>query len=331
MPLSHRLSLVALPLLALSLSQACTCDGRAKQLGKEGNLTFAYASADANTDFNRPLAEGATLQVQIEGPDGERVSQINQASSSNSAVFATGVFAGAADRILLRAERAGRAELRVNANVSGRGAASDAIDVTVATIGGISAAHRCTDSGEAAYLRGRPIALDYVRQSPSGERLVGEGGCAVDVLSERETLGVGCNERVLEVEAPQEAGPITLSVQRANRITRYQQLVAHVISPELFDFDPVIDPLYVGRASDVILRPVTQYWPICTTLELEVEILTPFVCSSTRGGSRGVFTVSADEAMRFSLRGEETGECAFMVRPVGLGLPDVWEFTTWVE
>lgn len=305
-------------LIALVLfGPACDCDDRSEQRGQNGELIFSYVSADPDETFDRPLAQGAQLIMRVQGSDEERVTRVSALRATPSTTL--GLEAMGADTFMVRGLNQGRATISLDAQVNQeKTPRQDSISIEVAKTTRQRIEHLCTTQREAAYLPGRVLEFGFERWN-GGRKLVGQGGCEVGsqpALVE----GVSCDERRLKVQGIAQTGPV--------KITDYagtNTVTAHIVSPDLVDFAPVEQTLTVGRSESISLEAITQYWPVCASMTLNFDILTPETC--TASGQVTSFSVEHEPGQSdMTLRGQASGDCIFRVSSPTLSRPESWEF-----
>lgn len=305
-------------LIALVLfGPACDCDDRSEQRGERGELIFSYVTADPDETFDRPIAQGAQLLMRVQGSDEERVTRISSLRASPSTTLS--LEAVGADQFMVRGLNQGRATISLDALVSQeKSPRQDSISLEVAPTTRQRIEHLCTTQREAAYLPGRVIELGFERWN-GGRKLVGQGGCEVGsqpALVE----GVSCDEQLLKLQGIAQTGPVTITDRAGNNT-----VTVHIVSPDLIDFAPVEQTLLVGRSEAITLEALTQYWPVCASMALDFDILTPDVC--TASGQTTRFSVEHIPGQTdLTLRGQAPGDCIFRVSSPTLNRPESWEF-----
>ena len=175
---------------------AAACDIRSATTGNEGNLVFSYSTVENLGDFNKPLAVGAKLHLQVnQGMSGP--AHVVEASSDDPTVLAVTSFLG--DTVEIEALSQGSARISVRAEVSGGQVVSDSVDMLGAEPARIALRHRypaedsmstdqsffdlfdlvCAPGEEAAYVAGSRIAVGYDMWSDTDQALIGFGATPV--------------------------------------------------------------------------------------------------------------------------------------------------------
>lgn len=298
------------------------CDGRARQEGEKGNLQFSYRAADLDRRFDRPLAVGSGMLIELE-PVGKRsLDRIVGVRAEPAGIFEASVDQGDSRSIIISGQQAGSAKLIVDVQGGGE-SYSDQTTLKVDRPTQVAMRHMCTDEINAGYLVGDPIQLEWKRYNSKGEVLVGSArstadparGCQAEISPGELQQSARCDEAGLEMDLIYQPGPVR--VRLAQGIQRYSnspsELGVQVVSPELLDFEPLYEDLRVDVSRRIELRPITygQEWPVCTDLWMRVYIDTPYNCSGPNGEDE--FDVEPADENSFLLRGREPGICEFAV------------------
>lgn len=302
------------------------CNPRSSQAGEENELTFSYQTSDPSRDFSRPIAEGASLFVRVEGADEEPVSEIVEHGSTSTQVLQVRRSAERADELILTGGRAGEATLVVDASLQNGGVKSDRIGFEVARVAQVALSHACTTERDAAYLEGLPVELEFERHDARRRRLVGHGACGVSFEPAGMISRVSCDETSIRLNGTTTPGPLQLRTEYGAPPNKRNALGLQIVSIAKLDFAPIQDQLRVGSTEPVSLRPQTENWTICSHLEFQADIITPSTCSFS-GGNRRQALFTPQDANQMRLRGEAAGDCIIEVSLPQYQLPDIWEFS----
>ncbi|MEM6732816.1 MAG: hypothetical protein AAF658_14755, partial [Myxococcota bacterium] len=153
---------------ALFFSVGCT----STQTGNEGNFDFTYFTDDAFTNFNKPIAVGAFLDLFVDQTgtgidvnlasaesDNEDILEVVGFERQTFIVFATGV---------------GTARLSVEWTAGGV-TEMDSIDMRTAIPEVLELRHTCVSGSNGQYLAGQPFFVGYELELNSGEPVIGYG------------------------------------------------------------------------------------------------------------------------------------------------------------
>lgn len=313
-------------LAALTLVLITTgCDRAATREGEEGNLEFSYYPADDVRDFDRPLAVGSGMAITVEPAGDREFDAVRDVSVEPEGVLWAEIEEDEDDQIYVWADASGQAQLEVE-SFGGGEIYSDTVTLRADEVEQAVMQHQCTSQRHAAYVVGDAPTLLLERQNGDGDKLIGEAqsssdaefSCQVHMNPEDYQDRAFCDEAGLHFD----------TVNRLELI--YVDLIGTVAaagssSPELdldfiaaaeLDFDYPDGKLRTGATRRIELNPITygagtSAWPVCTHLELYVEILTPSYCSASNGDLS--FFVDADEENEIPLRGQNPGSCRFAV------------------
>ena len=324
-----------LPLALASLFAALTCcahltacETRAEQVGQREQLRFSYQAADRSRDFSRPIAEGASLFVRVEGLKQERVTQILSHDTSNASVFSSEKSAVRADEVILTAAGSGRATLSVASELEGGERREDRIELETARPDRASLAHPCTAARDAAYLEGEPIELGFERYA-DGAKLVGRGACGLALAPRHAAIErIACDERHATLYGLPQPGTLRVKTGlHAPYLTQRSALNVQVVTIQKLDFAPLEEHLSEWSSASITLRPQTDLWPICTALSFEIEILTPDTCELEDTPEELFGRFGPRHRNTLQMRTFQSGSCKLRVGLPAYGVSDLWELS----
>lgn len=129
------------PLLALTVfATAC----QSQITGNEGNLVFSYTADDVVSDFNKPIAVGAKLDLRVREAGTNLPATINSAISDDGDVLAVGTFSS--NQLTLEAKGEGNVLIEVEAAVAGKDAVTDSVNMRAAEATRHELRHTCVDA-----------------------------------------------------------------------------------------------------------------------------------------------------------------------------------------
>lgn len=129
------------PLLALAVfTTAC----QSQITGNEGNLVFSYTADDVVSDFNKPIAVGAKLDLRVREAGTNLPATINSAISDDGDVLAVGSFSS--NQLTLEAKGEGNVLIEVEAAVAGKDAVTDSVNMRAAEATRHELRHTCADA-----------------------------------------------------------------------------------------------------------------------------------------------------------------------------------------
>lgn len=166
---SPRLHWCAIGLLTMT-SLIFGCDAR--QTGERAQIVFAYTSFDDTTNFNKPLAVGAALDLRaLELATDEEV-LIERAKGDDAIKVAEHV----RNLIVLQAQKPGTTRLHVKGHTQDGAQLEDFVTLRAATVKSIALNHLCTEEAHAVYQAGlRDIEIPMTKFAENNEYLIGYG------------------------------------------------------------------------------------------------------------------------------------------------------------
>lgn len=305
----------------------CACETRTERLGEQKELVFSYQAADRKRDFSRPLARGSSLLLRVEGNNEQPANRIVSHTTSAPDVLGLALVQNSRDELLVTANIPGTSRIEVEALLDGENQPRrDFVELRVAEAKNANVAHICTGAREAAYLRGEPIEVDFARYDSRGDKLVGNGACGVSLSPGDGVSGTNCDEASLIISNISSPGTVTLDSGLPPTRGEAGRVDLQIVDPRLLDFDPISGSLDEFSTDTFTLEAYTPNWPVCTKLEFDVDILTPYTCEESGSGATR-FSVGREAANTIDLRGNSSGECVFQVSLPKYGITDVWEFS----
>lgn len=304
------------PYILLPLLAACT----SSLTGNEGNLTFTYLADDRLTDFNKPVAVGAFLDLDVWEVGTLAPVDLTAASFDDEAVLAVDSFAG--NRIVIEGMGDGGALLSVEATTLEGEALTDSVNMLASTPEVLRLAHTCEVGATAGYLAGQQVGVPFEMEMSNGQPVIGYGYYPVTPSSEGVTLlpdesdqqwlalQVGDAEGTVDLVSSIDATTLTLQVWLPASIDGVQEPIPFVVE----DID-------VGDSNAFFVRPMAAGLPVCQAdVAVTVTSDTPEICTvqdtEPVAGSDG----GEHEYGWFEVTGVAQGTCRYTVTyPDGLG------------
>ncbi|MEO1170557.1 MAG: hypothetical protein AAFX94_00670 [Myxococcota bacterium] len=153
---------------ALATVTAC----RSSQTGNEGNFVFSYFTDDDVTNFNKPIAVEAFLNIQVDEVGSGRDVTLTDAFTDAPGVLDVVDFE--AQTVVVTGVSGGNARLNVEGTVRGV-SSTDSVDLRTAVPDFIELFHTCTTSRNGHYLTGQAIVVGYELERSNGEDVIGYG------------------------------------------------------------------------------------------------------------------------------------------------------------
>ena len=163
-----KVSAVGLSVLVFSL--AC----QSSLTGNEGNFQFSYAADDRLTDFNKPVAVGAKLDMEVRDVGAQQPVNLTAASFDDPGVLEVTVFND--HTLTVQATGEGSALLSVEGTTNSGEALTDSVNMLAAVPEVHKMWHTCTDTdGEAAYLTDSRVWVPFDFERANGQPIIGYG------------------------------------------------------------------------------------------------------------------------------------------------------------
>jgi len=141
--------------------------------GNEGNLEFSYVADDDVTDFNKPLAVGAKLEVTVGQAGTHKYVDLKTAESSDDRVLKVLSFSG--NKLILEGVAHGGALIEVEAKIPTGEVVSDSVNMLSRVPEVLVLRHTCSSDSEAYYLIDQDIWLSYDMKMKNGQPVIGYG------------------------------------------------------------------------------------------------------------------------------------------------------------
>ncbi len=278
--------------------------------GNEGNFQFHYVTDDAFTDFNKPIAVGALLDVYVTEVGSSSPIDLSGASVDDTAVLDVVDFA--ANIVTLEGMGDGTALVSVEGAVSGGETLTDSVNMLSSVPEVLVLNHTCTTGADAAWLVGQRLWLPWEMEMENGQPVIGYGyypaafSDGTAALSDSDsgavylaidTASVGTAELVSAIDST----TLSASVVEASAIDGVADPVAFVLE----DID-------VGDTNAFYALPMVGELTVCQAkTDKVVESLTPSICTVTDSDPDD--TASLEEWGWFDVTGVAEGTCEFSV------------------
>lgn len=313
---------------------ATGCDYEASRQGERGNLEFTFTAADGSTEFDRPIAVDSTLTMRVDPLDGRSFDEVTEVSAAPEEVMKAVVDAEQDNAFQLHARAPGSADVSVRVR-DNNDTYGDETLVRTDDIDSIEMGHRCTDGADAAYLTDTRFRVDWTRRNPADQTLVGttrnsgqqRPGCRAEIFPSDFQTSPRCDSAGMHFPPVDELLSIDLFALEELDTPAADNLQIHIIDPDEMLFDPPEESLVVDQRRTVELHPVwnpdTGGWsPVCTPLELMIEIYNPQTCLGP--SNQEEFTVDPGDDNEFDLLGLEPGICHLDIRLADWPHLDPW-------
>lgn len=275
-PAQHHIALIA----AGTLLSLIGCDSR--QTGEQAKLVFAYTSFDDTTNFNKPIALGATLELRVTEVSNDEEISIQQATLPPGILEIDG---HTQNLVAVRALKPGSAKLSISGKTKDGDPIADAVTLRAAPIAKIELGHTCTEESGAIYQAGlNAIEIPMTKRAENGEFLTGYGVYPVVIEPAR---GATIDKRSTDAHS------ITLDLSKApgrfslkstlNKKSLDFELIlpAQINGLKLSEFD-LTTRTTINQTTWLEFEPTYNAKPIClVNTPIEAKSLTPEICDIT--------------------------------------------------
>lgn len=291
---------------------------QSKLTGNKGNFVFSYHATDEVADFNKPIAVGAKLDVQVAttGAVGRRV-EVRSAATDDDAVLRVAGFSG--DTVVLEGTGSGQALLSVTGKTPGGEVLDDEVHMQARAPEVVKLAHTCTSAREARYLVDQDVWLHFDMEMDNGQPVIGYGhhpvtltppdGLAIDQTSTAQEYITG--------RTAARAQSVTVASTVDDTAVTMVLVAAADIDGARLDEAGTRTPILVGATRFLHVTPTIGGEPVCQAgVEVEVRTTTPELCTVSAGvtlDEAGAVTDSLEKWGLLRVDGKALGMCAFTV------------------
>lgn len=293
----------------LALAALTTLGCQSTLTGNEGNFTFSYWADDWVTDFNKPVAVGASLDLEVRGVGSSTAVDLTSAAFDDPTVL--DVVSFSAKDITLSGIGEGLALLEVEGTLDGE-TLTDSVNMQSKVPEVLELNHTCTDLDDAAYLLGREVVVGFEMEMANTQPVIGYGYIPATLDATTAALGDSGKSQVwITVNTGETPESVVLS-STIDDTTLGLQLAAEaeldgVQDPVAF----VLEDIDVGDTNAFFVRPMVGGLVVCQgDATVQVSSDTPDTCTV-------VLSDSGSELERetgwFEVTGVAEGTCQYTV------------------
>lgn len=273
------------PLLLLTLCGLMLASGCARQTGQRGQLIFMYDTPGDPLNFNKPIAQGHTLELFMHSVREDMPVEILEVKSSDPGVLRpTGKVA---HLFGVRALKPGRARLLVKAVDEQGRVYRDVVVMRVGKIARTELAYACETMQEdpsqpPLYLAGaRDVFVPWARHNEAGELLTGYGEFPVEVVP-ASAASIRTNRTVqtgLSLDIQGNPGVFELRAEHGGAQLKFESVERAAIDGIWMHPWDAGAWMLIGGAAFVSPEPQVKGRPLCThDLQVSARSLTPEIC-----------------------------------------------------
>lgn len=276
--------------------------------GNEGHLLFSYAAVDEISDFNKPIAVGARLDLAVREA-GTRADVDLLVARSESAGVLRVVDFSTKGPIILEGAADGTARIAVRAKLKDGTSVDDSVDMQAREPEVLKLRHVCSPDNEAAYFVDTDVLVPFDIELRSGKALIGYGLHPVDVEPAAGVVfdATSKDQENFHVRTSATPGLVTLSSQVDSntlgmRLVHIGDIDGGGLSPASLD-----DKVPVNAIGSVrVLPTVAGQYVCCPQTPMTVVSDTPEICE-VLGLGESTCVVSGF----VTVRGKAEGTCSF--------------------
>lgn len=302
--------------------------------GNEGNFQFSYDADDRVLDFNKPIAVGAFLDLEVRDVGARQPVSLTSAAFDDPSVLTVSSFAD--HRVTVQGVSSGQALLEVAGTTSAGTALTDSVNLLARVPEVMKLWHTCTDADTAGYLVNSRAWVPFDLEMANSQPVIGYGYYPVTtsdpVLGLNETdsfashlaLDVGATPGSPTLTSDIDGTTLTMRVFSADQIDG-------VVEPIGF----VWEDIDAGDSNSFYVLPSVKGQPICQANTAKtVTSLTEDICTVSDGQlPQNNAPAQLYEYGWFQVTGVAEGTCRFEVTyPAGNdGLGASGEFEVEIE
>lgn len=285
---------------------------RSRITGNEGNLEFSYVADDDIRNFNKPIAVGARLDIEVRTVGRRRPVAVQEVTSSDPGVLDPVSVGGSS--FTLEGKGEGEAEIFVTAT-EGAETLEDSVNMLARIPEVLKMYHTCDPaSREAMYLTGQEIWIPFELEMNNGQPVIGYGYHPITVTPQDAlTLDTTTkNQQYFEFTTAAAPGAVTLASTIDDTTLTLNLVDASAIDGAKVGLGAGVDAK-VGEKHLYDILPTVGGKPVCqANTDFTVTNQTPAVCTVREIGAPD----SGDDRYQYSwieIEGLAAGTCEFEV------------------
>jgi len=285
--------------------------------GNEGNFQFSYQADDWITDFNKPVAPGAYLDITVREVGTFGAIDLTSAAYDDEAVLRVDSFDGSV--VTVQGVADGTALLSVEGTTPSGEALTDSVNMLCATPEVLILAHTCDTAPEAAYLTGQRVWVPFEMQRANSQPVIGYGYYPVSVDTDAATLDASASNQQWMAFDTADAEGVAVISSTIDDTTLTLDVVAPTSIDDVQEPIPfVAEDIDVGDVNAFFVRPMAGGLVVCQPdVDKTVASDTPEICDVR---DTEPVTEADHEYGWFEIEGVAEGTCLYTVTyPDGAG------------
>jgi hypothetical protein len=219
------------------------CDSRIT--GNEGNFVFSYTADDDVRNFNKPVAVGAFLDMEVRNVGSEQPVELSAAAFDDETILMVTDFSG--HELTIQGVASGGALLEVTGTQTDGEELSDSVNMLARVPDQLVLRHTCLGAEARAgnYLTDQRVWMPF-DMLENDRAVIGYGYYPIDITGDAATLDAAeSNQQYMAFDTAATAGAVTFDSQVDD-----ETLTLNVVTPG--DIDGVMQPIaFVGEDIDV--------------------------------------------------------------------------------
>lgn len=295
--------------LAIVVVTAVGC--RSRITGNEGNFQFSYVADDRLTDFNKPIAIGAFLDIEVVDVGQQRPVTLSAAESNDVAVLEVTAFEG--QNVTVKGVADGEPLLSVTGTTADGEELSDSVNLLVRAPEVLRLGHTCSAGNSAGYITGQRVYIPFELERANGQPIIGYGlypatpsdaaALTLDAAASNQqfmAFNTGAAAATLTLDSDIDDTSLDVAVFAEASIDGVEEPIAFVLE----DID-------VGDTNAFYVRPMSGSTVICQAdIDKTVQSDTPTICEVRERDSADE---GAHEFGWFEIEGLAAGTCQYSV------------------
>jgi hypothetical protein len=291
--------------LAVLLSLGC----RSSVKGNEGNFRFSYWSGDWTSEFDKPVAVGAYLDLAVRGVGSLASVDLSEADFDDPSVLDVTSFSG--EDITIQGIGEGVSLLQVEGTLKGE-ILTDSVDMEATIPEVLEMSHTCTEAEDAAYLIAHEVVIGFEMAMSDSQTVIGYGYYPVELTATAATVS---HDSTSLQWITFNTGDMTEDALLLSTIDE-SSLSIHIGSES--DIDDIEEPIdwsdeeiNVGDTNPFYVRPSLDNRVVCQG-DVSVSVIsdTPGVCEIE---AYNKLTDDQHESGWFAIAGLAEGTCLYSV------------------
>ena len=310
----HRVELLLAATLVLGVAGGC----RSSLTGNEGNLVFSYHATENLTDFNKPIAVGAKLDVKVAEVGTRRAATLQTAESDDEGVLQVVSFLG--DTFVLLGTGAGNVLVSVSAKVPSGDVVTDSVNMQAKVPQVLNLNHSCTNESTGLYLVDQDVSIHFDLEMTNRQPVIGYGYYPVDIDPEDGLSSLNATSKkqeFMDFHTAAAKQTVTLRSQIVGTTASFRLVEKRDVDGAVLDDAGTHSSVMVGGAGRWLhVVPTVGGTRVCQARMEGVTATsdTPDVCEVNAGHLPD--DLPADELEQWGLvivKGKAVGHCQFTV------------------